>query len=112
MKKAKENDDFGMFSPIDDKEYNYLFDLIDNEYSIEEGSNEPRQETRKTSSKNRSNEKILSKDPSIVYNDDNKAKLDRSFSSSFELSGVWKHFIVPYTTDSPQKTKINPKDCV
>jgi len=108
MKQAKKDDDFGMFSPVDDKEYNYIFDLIDNEYSVDE----PGQANQKMSSNNGSREKILSKDPSIVYNDDNKAKLDRSYSSSYELSGVWKHFIVPYTTDSPQKPKTNPKDTV
>jgi hypothetical protein len=60
------------------------------------------------SSENKNN---LSRDPSIIYNDDNKEKLERCYSSSFELTGVWKHFIVPYTTDSDSNQSKSKKDC-
>ncbi|ORX82730.1 hypothetical protein BCR32DRAFT_231739 [Anaeromyces robustus] len=111
----KVSDEFGLFSPTDDKEYNYLFDLIDNEYSVDdevEPVNVLESGTSINSSEKNNNEKILTKDPSIIYNDDNKEKLERCYSSSFELSGVWKHFIVPYTTGSSKSNNNPKKDCV
>jgi len=106
-----------MFSPVDDKEYNYLFDLIDNEYSVDDdvepvNVNALGSDHSVNSSENENNSKVISKDPSIVYNDDNKEKLERCYSSSFELAGVWKNFIVPYMTDSQTKDKKPNKDCV
>ena len=34
IEETKKDEDFGIFSPMDDQEYNYLFDLIGNEILI------------------------------------------------------------------------------
>jgi hypothetical protein len=106
-----DEDEDELYSPVDDKEYNYIIDLIENEYTVDE-NNEPINSSgsNELEESQDNDETVLRRDPSIVYNDDNKEKLERCYSSSYELSGAWKYFIIPYILEPETKINFN-KDC-